>query len=269
MRTVRPLSLAELETLLGWAADEGWNPGIDDAPAFYATDPNGFLGAFVDDEMVAGISAVGYGEGFGFIGLYIARRDCRGQGHGKAVWDAAMERLDGRVIGLDAVPEQRANYITMGFMPAYETVRLSGRLIGSAADILPAAFSPELLAFDRRGFPAERSAFLERWIAPPRTAILSGADSISGYAVRRACRADPKVGPLFAEDAHAALALLAVLGTSAGTMQIDVPLAQAGFIAALERAGWARSFATTRMYRGGTFGVAPPTVFGITSLELG
>ena len=41
--TVRQMSLAELELIIGWAADEGWNPGLEDASAFYAVDPDGFF----------------------------------------------------------------------------------------------------------------------------------------------------------------------------------------------------------------------------------
>ena len=29
--TVRQMSLAELEQIIDWAADEGWNPGLEDA----------------------------------------------------------------------------------------------------------------------------------------------------------------------------------------------------------------------------------------------
>ncbi|TIU88228.1 MAG: GNAT family N-acetyltransferase, partial [Mesorhizobium sp.] len=72
-RTIRTLTASEVETLVDWAAGEGWNPGLGDAAAFRTADPDGFIGAFVDGEMVAGISAVAYGPGFGFIGLYICR----------------------------------------------------------------------------------------------------------------------------------------------------------------------------------------------------
>ncbi|MHB9403635.1 GNAT family N-acetyltransferase [Mesorhizobium sp. RSR380A] len=91
--TVRALSPPELAVLIDWAAAEGWNPGLDDAAAFRPTDPEGFIGAFVDNEMTAAISAVAYGGNFGFIGLYICRPDMRGKGHGKAVWNAGMARL--------------------------------------------------------------------------------------------------------------------------------------------------------------------------------
>jgi GNAT superfamily N-acetyltransferase len=182
--SIRTLSLAEVKTLVDWAAGEGWNPGLYDAAAFHAADPSGFLGAFVEDRLVAGISAVNYG-GFGFIGLYICRPDMRGRGYGKAVWDAGMARLAGVTIGLDGVPAQQANYRSMGFVPAYRTYRFSGRLpvSSSPSDIRPAGSDllPALLEFDRRFFPAARPAFLERWLAKPHIALVhTNASGIQG-----------------------------------------------------------------------------------------
>ncbi|TIN16885.1 MAG: GNAT family N-acetyltransferase, partial [Mesorhizobium sp.] len=43
-RTIRTLTASEVETLVEWAAREGWNPGIDDAAALRAADPEGFIG---------------------------------------------------------------------------------------------------------------------------------------------------------------------------------------------------------------------------------
>lgn len=40
---VRSMTLADLKLVISWAADEGWNPGIDDANNFYVADPQGFL----------------------------------------------------------------------------------------------------------------------------------------------------------------------------------------------------------------------------------
>ncbi|RYE63467.1 MAG: GNAT family N-acetyltransferase, partial [Oxalobacteraceae bacterium] len=58
---IRMLTLAEVERLLDWAGDEGWNPGLADAAAFHAADPDGFFGCFVDGVLASGISAVRYG----------------------------------------------------------------------------------------------------------------------------------------------------------------------------------------------------------------
>ncbi|RWM41897.1 GNAT family N-acetyltransferase [Mesorhizobium sp.] len=275
-RTIRTLTASEVETLVDWAAGEGWNPGIGDAAALRAADPEGFIGAFVGGEMAAGISAVAYGLGFGFIGLYICRPDRRGGGHGKAVWDAGMARLGDRIIGLDGVAEQRANYQRMGFVPAYETVRFSGRPVGLAggSDIRPvmSASTAGILAYDRQCFPAPREAFLREWLQPPRIALMSaGSAGIAGFGVARRCREGFKVGPLFADDMEMALALVAELAdmTAGEALHIDVPATQVGFTAMLQAAGMVAGFTTTRMYKGGKPGNAPTKVFGITTLELG
>lgn len=268
-RTIRTLTLPEIETLINWAAGEGWNPGLHDARAFQAADPSGFLGAFVGDTMVAGISAVAYDDRFGFIGLYICHPDWRGQGHGKAVWDAGMAYLGDRTIGLDGVPKQQANYARMGFASAYDTMRWSGTLPaaephpGVRALILPA----EITSLDRRCFPALRPAFLSYWVAPPhRSVVLERNGSVVGWAVSRPCRSGAKIGPLFAADLNAAMALLR---SFSGDVHIDVPVVQQEFAVALDGLGFAASFRTSRMYRGEAPRVELPLVYGVTSLELG
>lgn len=271
-RAIRVLTADEVERLIDWAAAEGWNPGLADAAAFRAADPEGFLGAFVDGEMVAGISAVAYGTRFGFIGLYIVPPPHRGRGHGRAVWDAAMTRLGGRTVGLDGVPAQQANYARMGFAKAYGTVRFTGRPPVAAADGIVAEASFETIAaFDAQCFPEVRPAFLARWLEPPRNVRVAMEHGvIAGYAVARACREGSKVGPLFARDEATALRLFAALGaTVEGQLAIDVPEHQAGFIAALTEAGMQPGFMTARMYRGPAPAMATGMVFGTTSLELG
>jgi GNAT superfamily N-acetyltransferase len=135
--TIRALTSFEVEQLVDWARIEGWNPGFVDAPALHAADPQGFIGCFVDGQMAAGISAVRYGSDFGFIGLYITRPDFRGKGFGRKVWDAGMAHLDSRTIGLDGVPEQQANYRSMGFEPAYETFAGAAVLPEAAMRVWP------------------------------------------------------------------------------------------------------------------------------------
>ena len=57
---IRALSPEELRIVIDWAADEGWNPGVHDAQLFFSADPQGFLGAFIDDQLVGSISAVSF-----------------------------------------------------------------------------------------------------------------------------------------------------------------------------------------------------------------
>jgi hypothetical protein len=272
-RTTRSLALEETEILVAWAADEGWNPGIGDAAAFHGTDPEGLIGAFVGDELVAGISAVAYSSDFGFIGLFICHPKWRGQGHGRAVWDAGMARLGERTVGLDGVPDMQANYASMGFVKAYDTIRLSGTPSPSSGAVLPLTddLMPIVAELDRQCFPAARRAFLDFWLRPPRRAlVLVENGTIAGYGVVRQCREDHKIGPLYAHSAPAALQLLAALGDWAGSsIQIDVPADQAAFVKALTDAGMTSGFSTARMYRGPAPEIARTRVFAISTLELG
>src|SRR5690606_35581090 len=78
------------------ASREGWNRGLDDAAAFRAADPEGFLVGRIGDEPVSWSSVVGYPGGFGFLGFYIVVPERRGRGHGVATWRAGLQRLGER-----------------------------------------------------------------------------------------------------------------------------------------------------------------------------
>ena len=159
--SISVMSLADLETTLEWARQEGWNPGIHDASAFYAADPTGFLIGKLDGRPIASLSAVKYESSFGFVGLYIVEKAFRGRGFGWAIWQRAMAALDGRNIGLDGVLAQQENYRKSGFKLAHRNIRFAGtaRRGGAIASGLIAAEHLDfqaLEAYDRRFFPAER-----------------------------------------------------------------------------------------------------------------
>ncbi len=63
---------------------------------------------------------------FGFLGFYIAAPEARGKGYGWATWQAAMERLAGRTVGLDGVVAQQENYRKSGFELLHRNVRYGG-----------------------------------------------------------------------------------------------------------------------------------------------
>ncbi|WP_325265413.1 GNAT family N-acetyltransferase [uncultured Rhizobium sp.] len=272
---IRTLTLGEVECLLDWARAESWNPGLADAAAFHAADPDGFFGCFVDGVFASGISAVRYGNDFGFIGLYIAHPDFRGQGMGRRVWDAGMAHLEGRTIGLDGVAEQQQNYRSMGFEPVYETVRWSGRLEGaatSAVSNVSANILPAIIRYDGEVFPQVREAFLHKWLKPPRTAkVLIKGGEIRGYGVCRKCIDGFKIGPLFAMGKTEAVTLLQRLVAETGgeTVHIDVPAPQQEFSDYLAEAGFQKGFTTARMYRGLPPSARTADIFGVTTLELG
>src|SRR5262245_18570462 len=116
----------DLSTLLRWADREGWNPGLDDGPAFYAADPSGYFIGRLGNRPIASISAVAYDGDFGFLCFYIVEPEFRGKGYGLRTWHEAMAYLGDRNIGLDGVIEQQENYKKSGFKLAYNNTRYAG-----------------------------------------------------------------------------------------------------------------------------------------------
>ncbi|WP_374683919.1 GNAT family N-acetyltransferase [Streptomyces sp. TBY4] len=277
-------SAADMALIRDWADEEGWNPGDSDRFAFAVADPGGFLVGRLRGEPVACISAVRYGTGFGFVGFYIARPEVRGQGYGIRLWRAGMERLDGRLVGLDGVVEQQQNYRKSGFRSAWNNVRHEG--VPRAAGEPPQAAAPgvrivdaatlpfgQLAAYDRRFFPAPRDAFLAAWVGlPGRTALAAVRDGrVEGLGVVRPSSGASRVGPLYAATPEIAAALLLRLAerTSGGAVAVDVPDAHPRAAALLGGLGLTPTFETARMYTGQEPDLDLMGMYGVTSLELG
>lgn len=270
---------ADVPRVLEWAAREGWNPGVADAPCFTAADPGGFFEGRVGGEPVASISVVKYGATFAFLGLYIVVPPERGKGYGFALWNAALATARGRNVGLDGVVAQQDNYRRSGFELAYRNIRYGGTRPPSMpldARVVPLSSVPfaALVAYDRAHFPEARDAFLRAWIAQPRSAALAAIrdGALAGYGVVRPCIDGWKVAPLFADDASLAQALfhaLAMHVPEGERIFIDVPEPNAAAIALAERHALAPVFETARMYTGPAPDLPLREIFGVTSLELG
>lgn len=276
IRAMRP---DELGMGIRWAADEGWNPGLHDAASFHCADPQGFLLAERDGEAIGMVSAVRYGANFGFIGFYIVRPTHRGRGHGLALWQAAMERLSGRLIGLDGVVAQQANYRKSGFVLAYNNMRMQGpaRPMGPAHPGIVALEAVELqhvLRYDTELFPGERTRFITQWIRQTGSIALGfiQGGELSGYGVIRPCQVGYKIGPLFANDADIAHHLLNALTSHVPTgAQIQLDIAAGHDAARALAAQWQLQpvFETARMYTGAAPALDLQRQFGITTFELG
>lgn len=66
---IRNATRKELDLAVQWAKKEGWNPGIHDADCFWAQDKKGFFVGLLNNKVVATVSAVSYGNKYGFMGF--------------------------------------------------------------------------------------------------------------------------------------------------------------------------------------------------------
>lgn len=273
----RLVSARVARTAVAWAAAEGWNPGLDDAERFLAAAPDAFLAVDAGQDITATLSCALYGERYSFVGFFIVRPELRGRGIGSALFERALVRAGGRIVGLDAVLAQESYYERRGFLAAYRNVRW--RLIGGGErpagllDLADVRFE-ELGAFDATVFGVPRERFLAVWAdRPPGHALACMRDGqVAAYGVIRPCQIGAKVGPLFADDEELADALLSGLlaAVSPGTeVFIDMPAANTR--ARYLRTGRAMEpvFETVRMYMNGMPSEDVQNVYGVTTLELG
>jgi GNAT superfamily N-acetyltransferase len=279
---IRPMRAGDISRAIAWAAAEGWNPGLADAACFGSVDPDGFLIGELDGEAAATVSCVNYDASFAFLGFYIVRPDLRGRGLGLQIWQAAIAHAGGRVIGLDGVVAQQANYRKSGFELAYANIRYGGIAAAKTPNAEPTNSGVIALgdapmamveASDATVFPAPRPVFLRAWIGTPghigRALMRDGR--LAAWGVIRPCRRGWKVGPLVADDRASAEAVLSALiaGAGGGEIFLDVPGVNHEAVALAQGLGLAPVFETARMYTGRVPPLQLERVFGVTTFELG
>lgn len=264
---------------ISWARSEGWNPGLEDAFSFYAADAEGFLAGYLDDEIVASISAVKYDKSFGFIGFYIVDPKYRGMGFGRQIWNAALSRLQGRVIGLDGVVDQQDFYRRAGFTLAHAKIRYRG--IAKAChnsiseSIIPSGdLSSLLLDYDAGHFGFERKEFLDAWVhqAGAISNIYQTDTGIQAWGVIRKCHEGYKIGPLFADTYELAEGLFRSLISSIPSGEVfylDIPAPNSNAQKLVQNHKMEAVFETARMYHGKDPELPLDKIFGITTFELG
>lgn len=276
MTEYRRATLSELKDVLEWAAGEGWNPGLDDAAAFYTADPNGFFVA-VDGsgQLQASISVVNHTPDFAFLGLYIVRPRFRGQGIGLGLWNHAVQHAGTRTIGLDGVAAQQDNYVSSGFVHAGGTTRFSGTIEPKPHPdmrrVLPHDI-PTLIDMEGVASGVVKPDYLKAWFtgSPTRmTTVLHDGSAIRGFCTVRACRSGAKIGPLIAEtDTVAGHMIAHAASLFDGPLTLDIPETASSLARLCRRRGLSEGFRTARMYRG-PFSVPLHANFAVPSLELG
>jgi GNAT superfamily N-acetyltransferase len=284
---IRNMTRLEVDVLVDWAAREGWNPGLHDADAFWATDPAAFVAADLDGELIGGGAITSYDGEFGFMGFFIVRPEHRGRGLGNALWHARLERLRARLrpgasIGLDGVFAMQHYYAAGGFVLSHRDLRFRAdiprppeTLPATDSDIGPLDTVPfeQVLEYDRHCFPAQRAGFLRKWISQPDALALGCRRDgrLRGFGVVRRCREGCKIGPLFADDVAVAKSLLAPLSLFAagGPLFLDAPENNPAAIELAREQRMSEVFGCARMYVGPPPEIAHDRIFGVTTFELG
>ena len=280
--TLQKLDLQHLITLVDWAKAEGWNPGPFDAHVFYATDPDGHYGYFVEDELIAGGSIVSYKGEFGFMGLFIVNSNHRGKGFGRQLWFERRNLLLSRLkpeatIGMDGVVAMQPFYREGGFASAFIDKRFvrKGEHFSENSFVTPIQPTDYAVIYDYDSlyFGFTRPYFLKPWLELPQTKAFKFVEKnvFKGFVVIRKAAIGYKIGPLFADHFKVAEALYrACLSHAEGEdVFLDIPLTNPQAVQLTEQYAAKPVFECARMYYGQKPNVDINKIFGITTFELG
>ena len=281
--TIQKMTLDDVKILLAWAASEGWNPGLDDAHSFYKADQQGFFVLRQNEVPTAGISVVKHDEKQAFLGLYICRPEFRRSGYGWRLWQHAIQTAGQRTIALDGVIEQQENYRKSGFEFAWNNYRYLAEVITAPWRVKHRRLTinevstktiSDLTELDVQVGGIERREFMTDWLTDStnRASLFCESEGrLSGMGTIRKCIEGYKVGPLYADNADIADALLRALCETTGTQNtlIDVPENNEHAMRWIQNFATSPIFATARMYKGKRPRISTNQIYGITTLELG
>ena len=275
---VERMQPSQVQMTIDWANQEGWNPGVLDAACFYQADLKGFFVGLLNDHPIAVGSAVVYDDHFAFCGLYIVKKEFRGQGYGIQLTEERLKYTGDRITGIDGILANVDKYKRLGYVEAYKNTRYIFTANPSAArnapivDLQSVPFA-DLEVFDRHYFPAPRSRFLKNWVVQPGSKALGFVEKgqLRGYGVIRKCIEGYKIGPLFAETVLIAQLLLAQLSSHAanGPVFIDIPEPNQEAQALTRQFNMTPNFIVMRMYRNGFPNMDLKGIYGMTSFEIG
>jgi GNAT superfamily N-acetyltransferase len=282
---IRPMTRPELDVVLDWADQEGWNPGLADADVFWRIDRSGLWAIDVDGVLVGSGATIAHGSHHVVIGLVHVRPEHRRQGIATRTFpwlvDGALSRMPaGTTVGLDVPDHLHDLAERFGFRP----VRRVARMVGRAIDVRRGAHAGEVrslasvpvdavVAYDGAHVGAMRRDLLETWIHPAggfSLGVFEGR-ALRGMAVMRPARRGYRIGPLFADDADIAEELMGSLSrlVLGHTITLDVPTDNPQVLALAQRHGLSETTSVVHLELGDVAPAPEGSVYAVTSIEIG
>jgi GNAT superfamily N-acetyltransferase len=250
-----------LSTEAHWNQNEAdWRFFLTQGIVFGVRDKNGLL--------IASAALLPYASNQAWISMVLVTANWRRRGLATRLVDACLDAATrlGLTSWLDATPAGASVYGPLGFVPDLQLRRLRRepaeptRIAAELAPCDPAEF----ISRDAEAMGFDRSSLLNELIGRAGSRLLSNGKAT---ALVRDGRATRHIGPLFADNAESALALVdQIVRDEARPVLIDVIASRREFLDGLTASGWTieRSFQRMRFGRATTspknssFAVAGP-----------
>lgn len=220
--------------------------------------------------LVATAALLPYSGNNAWISMVLVTASHRRRGLATRLIDACLEtaRKNGLTSWLDATPDGAAVYGPLGFTPTLQLRRLKlAKPTQALAPAPPAATLDTLCARDRRATGFDRTALLTAFAQRSGSRIVAARGSV---ALVRDGRTARHIGPLFADHAAEALALVhAIARSETGPLLLDAVAPQAAFLDGLTSSGWTIERPFQRMRLGAAAAMAEDMPFAVAGPEFG
>jgi GNAT superfamily N-acetyltransferase len=274
MAAIEPVDIVELgigdaQAGLVLSTEAGWNQNEADWRYFLS---KGIVFGMRDGaRLVATAALLPYSAGNAWISMVLVTADFRRRGIATMLVDACLEvaARRGLTTWLDATPAGASVYGPLGFTPTLQLrrLRLAKRQEAKATRQLSDGNLDALVVRDASTMGFDRSTLLTEFAARSGSRVASGAQAV---ALTRDGRTARHIGPLLADDADQALALIdAIVSSESGPWLIDAVHSRDEFLDGLVRSGWNIERPFQRM-RFGPATVAPAQLpFAVAGPEFG
>jgi predicted N-acetyltransferase YhbS len=255
--TLRPMTGPDIGTATALSREQAW-PHREEDWALFLEAGEGIV-AEQAGRVLGTVMAWRYGEDFATVGMVIVASDVQGQGLGRKLMEAMLDRLAGRTVVLNATAAglplyEKLGFVETGVIHQHQAIApgvavaegiLGGRVrtMGQSDNGLGDLYS--------RASGMDRTALFERLAANAHTVVLTRDHQTVGFAQVRRFGRGWLVGPVVAPDPGGAKALiLNGLRTHAGTFcRLDVT-GDSGLSEWLEEIGLPRVDSVKTMVRG-------------------
>ena len=233
---LKEVKLGDLRDLLKLSREPGWNQVAADWRLMLRVG-DCFGLATTDDRLVASGVTVPFGGQFGWISMILVTAAFRRRGLATYLMGRCIAALRARglVPALDATPEGRKVYRSLGFKDVYRITRFFATAPGFGDKLLPprgvrlrkvaVTDLSAICAYDAPIFGADRAYLIKHLRArrPAQAFLAMRGTKICGYVLAREGQTSTQIGPLVADDGATALALLArSLRASSDAVCIDL-----------------------------------------------